>query len=501
MPASDDVIITKLRERRQIESDLRKMRTDSSLFDLRRHALEVASLGSQVIPAIIGNLGQADGEMVMAMGTVATFLDRDEIIAALQRAVRHHGQSDRGRWAATTILERFLGEPLPPELTVSLADAERVASASLETVLSRAEKQPLVLVEFVQGLDQQEPDVVLAVVRALQDTTAPHAIRLLRMMAQDVREEIAAEALNALGAIRTPQAARALQSLIPTSAPALRPLAERLLRKLMFAGVEVEALPEPQPEWRALVSPVDGLGRQSVWFLQEGIGGPGLRFLNILLSDRAGAVEAVGHRQVSVLALPKRRSDGFVHDIVLPGSSMVLLMLEAGFDLGRRLVLEALDINRKTQIPVAGSLRLYGSWLWGYSGGDSLPPRRLPSPGSGDDPGPPDVDSLVGHPALLTWTVPSEVDRDGASQGLHHPGWNEEWLVKKLASTLYSGVDATQTLSRRLASLSEWLLLAGEEALAFLASRSAQEILARGAQEHPFVHALVRRELDLATSS
>lgn len=495
---SNDVIITKLCERRRIEADLRGMCTDGSLADMRQQALEIASQGSQVIPAIVGNLREADGEMVVAMGTVATFLERDEIVSALRRAVRHPEQSARGRWAATTILERFLGEPLTPELTIDLGDAEKVTPASLEYVLSRAEKQPSILVEFIQVLDQQEPDVVLAVVHALRDRAATQPIQLLRMMAQDVREEIAEDALRVLGAIRTPQAASALQSLIPTSAPALRPLVERLLRKQMFAGVEVEASEAPQPEWRALVSPIDGRGLQSVWFLQEGAGAPGVRFLNVLLSDGAGAAEAIGHVRVSALALPPRRQKGALHEIVLPGSSQVLLMLEASFDLGRRLVLEGLEINRETQIPVAGSLRLYGPWLWGYGGADSLPPRKLPSPGSMEGFSSLDAGSLLGHPAFLTWTMPTAAMHNGVARGLHNPAWNEDRWIGKLTSTLFSGLEATQTVSRRLESMSEWLLLAGEEALSCLALKAAREILAGGASEHPFVRALVRRELYLA---
>ena len=128
-----------------------------------------------------------------------------------------------------------------------------------------------------------------------------------------------------------------------------------MLRKLRFVGVEVIALPAPDPDWRALVSPVDGLGQQSVWFIQEAGGTAQARFLNVLLSDRAGAVEAAGHGQVPMLSLPPRRPAGHVHDIALPDGSGAMLMLEMAFDPGRRLVLEALAANRETQIPVAGA--------------------------------------------------------------------------------------------------------------------------------------------------
>ncbi|HSR32115.1 MAG TPA: hypothetical protein VLY63_16255, partial [Anaerolineae bacterium] len=217
MPASQKVI-TKLYERRQIEADLRKMLTTSSELVYRQQAKQIASLGSQVIPTIIGNLDRADAQMLAAMGAVVTFLDRDEVIMALKRAVLQPQRSDRGRIGAMTILERYLGQPADEDLLASLRDPEGVAIASLEEVLSQIEASPTVLIQYIEELDRQEPDVVLAVVGSLRDMGA-HPIRSelgerivepLRMMAQDVREEIAAEALQSLGSIRLPQAAWAL---------------------------------------------------------------------------------------------------------------------------------------------------------------------------------------------------------------------------------------------------------------------------------------------------
>jgi hypothetical protein len=133
MPASQK-IITKLRERRQIEADLRKMLTAGSELEFRRQAQRIASLGSQVIPAIVGNLDRADARMLAAMGTVAAFLDHDEVTLALRQAILHPKRTDQGRIGAMTILEHFLGEPLEEDLVASLADPEGVALSSLDEV-------------------------------------------------------------------------------------------------------------------------------------------------------------------------------------------------------------------------------------------------------------------------------------------------------------------------------------------------------------------------------
>jgi hypothetical protein len=513
MPASQK-IITKLSERRQIEADLRTMLAAGSELEFRRQAQQIAALGSQVIPAIVGSLDRADSRLLTAMGTVATFLDRGEVTRALRQAVIQPQRTDQGRMGAMTILERFLGETPDDDLLSSLADPEGTAIASLEEVLARAEGSPAVLIDYVQGRDRQEPDVVLGVVDALRDkgvssttelqSMSGHALRNvepLRMLAQDVRGEIAAAALEALGSIRHVEAARALQMLIPIVAPELQPMAERSLRKLRFIGVEMPALPDPKPAWRALISPVDGLGQQSVWFILDDGRPAGARFLNILLTDRVGAVEATGHERVPRLALPPQRPAGYVHDIALPDGSGAMLMLETNFDVGRRLVVEALPHNRETQIPVAGVLRLLSSWLWSVAGADSLPPGRLPELEVEDQSLVAISERLLAHPAFATWTARSEATLMAAEEALRHPGWDREVWVKRLAGDLFGEPVVGQVLSRRLVAMSEWFLLAGEELWSRMALVSARSILEEMPQGHPFAQALVRRDLELAVQS
>jgi hypothetical protein len=508
MPASQK-IITKLRERRQIEADLRQMLRASSELEFQRQAQRIASLGSQVIPTIVGNLDRADARMLTAMGTVATFLDEAQVTSALHQAVLQPQQTDRARIGAMTILERFLGQQPDDSLLASLRDPEGMAISSLEEVLSQVEQSPAILIQYIEQLDQQEPDIVLAVVRSLRDMGAPspaaeqrpQAVEPLRMMAQDVREEIAAEALQALGTIRLPEAARALQTLIPITAPTLRLQAERLLRKLQFSGVPVSPLPPPEPHWRALISPVNEHGQQSVWFLQRILLTEYSQFLNVLLSDRAGAVMAIGHSQVPGQILPRPMPAGYLHDIAQPDGSGAMLMLEADFDLGRRLVVESLVENRRTQIPVAGPLRLLSSRLWGYAGADSLPTKRLPALDAADQALVAVSDRLLEHPAFVTWTTRSESTFRAAAEALGHPGWDLEVWVRRLTGELLDQPETARMLSRRLESMSEWLLLAGDESRAGMALAAARAMPNQPPQEQPFLRALVRRDLNVLLQS
>ena len=83
MPTSQK-IITKLRERRQIEAGLREMTATRSELEFRKLAQETALLGSQVIPTLIGNLDHADARLLAAMGAVATHLEPEEVITAMR---------------------------------------------------------------------------------------------------------------------------------------------------------------------------------------------------------------------------------------------------------------------------------------------------------------------------------------------------------------------------------------------------------------------------------
>jgi hypothetical protein len=500
VPASPK-IITKLRERRRIEAGLRQMLAARSEPEFREQAQEIAAMGPQVIPTLVDNLDRADDQMLVAMGAVAVFLNRDQVITALRQAVLQSHLTDQGRIGALTILERFLGMSPDDDLMSSLDDPEAAAISSLETILDQAAKNPALLVEYVEGLDRQEPDVVLAVIGALRRMAEPGTVEPLRMMAQDVRDEIAADALNALGQLRTPEAAHALQTLVPITAPGLRPQTERALRKLQFAGVPVEDLPKPDPMWRALIAPPDGLGRQSTWFILEDGKTDQARFLNLLLSDRAGVIEALGHSKAPVRMLPPRRPLGHLHDIALPDGSGAILMLESDFDLGRRLVLEALAYNRETQIPVAGPLRLLSPWLWAAAGADRLPPVSLPELEAEDEALVSLSDQLLAHPAFATWTARGEVILAAAEEAQRHPGWDREMWVRRIAAELFSNSTLVPILSRRMTAISEWLLLAGDEPRSRLALVTAKAMLSRDTAELPFVRALVRRDLDVALES
>jgi len=178
-----------------------------------------------------------------------------------------------------------------------------------------------------------------------------------------------------------------------------------------------------------------------------------------------------------------------------------MLMLETDFDLGRRLVLDALADNRETQIPVAGPLRLLSPWLWGVAGADSLPSVALP-----ERPAEPETlvalsDQLVGHPAFSTWSARSEATLQAAEEAQRHPRWDLEVWVRRLAGDLFGEPMVAGVFGQRLAAMSEWLQLAGDEKRAAMALAAAEAMGQKPPQEQPFLRAIIRRDLEFALQS
>ena len=495
MSPTGEKIITRLRDRRQIDAALRRLPEVSSEVDLRRQVQAIARRGTQVIPSLIAALDRADSHMVAALGMVAARLDRAETVEAFRHLLRQPGHSLAARTAAVTILERFLGVQVPDDLRPGLAETTRAAVASLGALLEHAQEDPWALAGAVLEMDQQEPDVVLALVAALRGMPGPRPVELLRMLAQDVRAEIASEAVSALGSLLLPEAARALQTLIPAAGPAIRPLAERLLRKQHLAGLEVQPLPAASIALRALAGPLDGEGQRQVWFAEETAGPLARQVLILVLSDESGVVDAAQHQDVPKALLPRRQPFGTWLLTRMGRGEMRLA--EVAWDTGRRLVAEALDLNRETQIPLPGALRHLGSWLWGTRP-TGTPQSPFLEPEAAGEELAAHSDVLAEHPAFLAWHPARDAAALAADEALRRPAWDREIWVRRLTSELVAEPGMSRRLAWRLSANAEWLALAGETEPARVALAAAAALDREEIRHLPFLLALVRRDLDAA---
>lgn len=503
MTTTQGKIITAFRQRRWVEDQIRAMLKLRSEHELAAHAARVARSGSQVIPAIFRHLSTSNPQLLGVLGTIATHLDHEEISAALYDVAMEPSYSDRERMAAILILNRFLGEEVYEEFFDSLDDPHEVAIQSLMEMLAEASRNRLVLLEYVRTLEAQLPEVVLAVVETMSEFGGQQVIEPLRLLAQDPRPDVASRALYALGTVRLPQSARALQTLLPTLLPDRRAPAERSLRKLRLAGVQYDRLPSPDGDWRTLISPVDGQGSQAIWFLQPN--GPHCRFFSILVNDTLGLRNAFGDENLDSTHLPQRQEVGSVCTFTLSGVATSLTLLESDFDYGRRRVMEGLS-RHNDENPTPLEYRLLNDLLWQYDVSSVEASPRLPNSRPGNDAASAEgTGVLLKHPTFDSWFVESEDIYASAARLLLGGALadNEEELTRLLGQLAHShfGAEELARQQARLTLMAEWLLRAGEAQAAELALSAAAGMRERPVHEHPLLVGMVKKGLEIAMNN
>lgn len=499
-------IISTLRDRRCIEETIRRLACISGSAEAEWEARRVADMGDQVIPALVGLLDTSDPRLLGAIGLVATCLDHKEIALALRDVAIWSDRSDRARISALLIMEKFLDEEMDDSLYQGLESPETVVAQSLVEMTEHAIHDRGILHEYVRATEQQPDDVIELIVDITFDLGPERAVMPFWALAQSKRQDVAESALHCMGSLRSPDSGIMLQALLPTLAPARHALVERSLRKLRFSSVDVPPLPSPHPAWRALISPVDGQGSQSIWFALDPQQDAPTRVLSVLVNDLAGVQGAAWDRNGELAKyLPPKQSLGTVHHVALPGASTALSLLETTFDTGRRLVQEALAINHaKDQVPPLGYAVLSDT-LWKWKG------NQLAERPSIEQPSEAEVVALcsrtadlLSHPAFETWFVQGEavlnVARRFGLWTLFHgpPGKNP--MVNDLIRHHFS-TEGIARYRRRLERTAEWLWLAGEKETARLALVAALTLKESAPENHPLAQRMVQVGLAFAIQS
>jgi hypothetical protein len=487
-------IITTLRRRRELEAALRALRTARDDDELDAQARALAQQGAPVLAAILRSLDTADPRLIGALGKVAMYLERSDTVAALRAAARDPRRTDRERMSAILILDRFLGEEVEEGLFQGLRDPNAVARESLQEVMAEARSNRGIWIEYLEQLAEQPDDVPFLVMQTLLDLDEEGSVEPLRLLAQDPQEATAREAIRRLGAIRRPEAAAALRSLLPTLAPPLRALAERALRKLQLSGIRLDPLPAPGSEWRALVTPVDGAGNQAVWLIGRRPRERYCRFLGLLLDDQHGIRDAVGNDRMRAQQLPPRRPVGSILALSPAGASgRYVLFLETTFAYAQRVVLQSLAHNFASGTPTPLVYRLLNPYLWGHE----IAPLPAAEPCVASPSLLPQTPELLDHPALEGWFIHVPALYDLGERVL---AGRQADVASTLAAILNENLDATRRARyrRRLEAVREWLLAAQEPRLAELAATAAATLEEGAPTEHPFLWRMAEIGLEVA---
>ena len=287
----------------------------------------------------------------------------------------HASAPNRRGCGALTILERFLKEPVDESLVIGLRDPNAVALQSLNELIQEMERAPVAIIEYLNQLAEQPPEVPQMVLDAVPLLPLnPHLVTLLRMFAQGQAPRLAQTAVEQLGRIRQPEAIAALTSLAATLPPSLAPLADRSAREAADERCGVSS--HRRGGWRALMSPIDGAGAQVIWFISHADGQPHGSLLGVLTQDPKGIIVGFGSPEVPAENLPPVQPVGTIIPIVQADDASPIIMLETPFEVARAVLRRAHEQNWASGTPMPIEYRLLNAWIW------EIPLPRPGAPGS-----------------------------------------------------------------------------------------------------------------------
>ncbi|MCS7219734.1 MAG: hypothetical protein RML36_12485 [Anaerolineae bacterium] len=489
--SQDPKVITTLQQRREIEQALKALGQTNSEEELAQRATEIARRGGIVVPALLALLGTPNLQLRGGLGHVARQLPRELIVPALRAAAGDPRRPINERMTAMTILERYLNEPLGPELFDGLVDPRQMALISLHEALAEFRRDPNAVMEYLTQLEEEPTEVALMLIEVMAQVEPAEVIPLLRMLALDPRPPVAQSALRQLGSFRFPEAAVALQSLIPNLPDTLKPLAERSLRKLALAGIH--AAPDSLT-WRTLISPISGSGDQSILFLCPNPSNPESEVISLWLNDQTG-IQDILVTTVPTEQLPTASPVGHVHFVRLPQAGLFLL-LEAPFDLGRAMLADVVALHHTRGQPLPMAYRLCSVRLWQTPWvhlQEAWPELELESSNWALA----RTLDLMKYPAFHSWEVRETWMLDLIRRFQQAGQRMSREMAKEIATRAFTE-SALQTLAARLRRMGRWLFWAQEMELAQLAMWTAAHLRDARPDAHPLLLYLAEKGLQSA---
>jgi hypothetical protein len=366
-----DKIINTFQQRRQIEqafSDLAHTQSEAELIAAARRIVHTYP-AELALTLLLKHLDTPDSQVRGGLGHVAALLPPDETAAALRTYVANRQHSAPARVTAALIAERFLNVEMPGALMSDLHNSDEIAFQSLREALDAGKRDRHVLLEYVTQMQALGEEIALMVLNLLERVPVADRIELLRLIAQDARPRIAKEALTRLENLTTgdaDQAAiRALHTLQFTLPIDLSAQIERTLRKLRFSGKRYTS--PPSDYWRALLSPADVNGTQSIWLLKmpQAPATIGV-LLGFVFNLGQGILHFFGSEMMERTVLPDPQAIGSLVPVATDDGGTAVL-LEVPFNYGRWLIAKALQPHRdgKAQ-PLTGEYTLYNDLIWQF---------------------------------------------------------------------------------------------------------------------------------------
>ncbi len=340
-----------------------------------------------LLAAVTRRLSATNSQVRGGLGELCTLLPQEETAAALRAVAGNRQKTPQERTTAALILQRFLEQPVPPGLLADLAGAEEAPYQSLLEAVAESKRNRHVLLEYVVQMQEHPVDVAYMVLRLIDRLPPADGAELLRLIAHDVRRQVAHAAIDRLAAAAAApggeQALRSLHVLALTLPPDDAALAERSLRKLQFSGKRYT--PPTATGWQALIGPSDPSGFASVWFVRrpgraaevdsevgsaavpDAVGDQDGVWLGFIVSLQSGILQFSGSEDMERSFLPPPAPAGELVT-VRTNSGQTAVLLAAPFDVGRWLVHKALAAHwaQPAPPPLPDEYILYNDLLWQF---------------------------------------------------------------------------------------------------------------------------------------
>jgi hypothetical protein len=494
--------IINLQERRALEQAVQGLANTENELQQAEAARQIVHQfpADALLPALLKHLETADSQLRGGLGHLAALLPQEEITGALRSVAGDKRRNPLARMTAVAIAQRFLGVEFPATLTHDLSDANDAAFQSLLDALQEAKRNRHVLLEYVEQMRGMGEEIAFLVMDALGRVPPGERVELLRLMAQDERPAVAKAALSVLETLGSSEAglqvARAIHTLPFVLPGELATLAERSGRKLRMAGRRYD--PPPAAGWRALLSPADPNGSQSVWLLHLPATGSGHGvLLGVTVNLGAGIVRFFCSEKVDKALMPAQRNVGELLSVENDAGAPSVV-LEAPFAYGCWLVLGAIRTHLAADRPqpLPGELQLYNDHFTQFAApqvDDALlhcwQSKPLASGPLNDEAMASATATLFAHPVMAHWVMPARAILQATpATARPDPGLPVDAVVQALLREINRWAESAAlgpSLERALRAQAAWLQVAGQGELAAVALALALQMTTTPIPENP----------------
>lgn len=258
-----------LKERKTINRLIEKaMRKELTTGQIERLGEELLSFGDRATALLIKKLKNSTPKEIERLLPLVEYIQQEDLINCLFDILRTRHLDDSTREKVTNVLKSLRMEEIYWPFVDSASDELKNAYFYLtDDFLNKYEKNEEITIAFLEDFTSCDTQEKLLILRHLFNKKDPRTVGLLRLIGEDLEEEVSILAIKCLGRIRSAKAFSALLDYLSFPRPdLLRKEAEKSLQRLKLCGFgQSRKSQKHDPISYCLVSFIDGSGNQTIW--------------------------------------------------------------------------------------------------------------------------------------------------------------------------------------------------------------------------------------------